>query len=285
MGRLTQRRRRAAKRNQRASGARFNLAAAYLPWRAVAGAASGLLLTIALAIAVPHAAEWVRSHPYFQLRTIDVYGNRRLPKEAIVQFASVSVGESVWDFSVRNLQRRLDAHPWIQRVTVRREIPGRLVIHVTERKPIAIVRFDELYFVDRRGHILGPLGPDDSRDLPIITGLEEGADRAFAPVALPRTAQLLRWCERRGCIEDMSEVHVDREDGVTMFPMTANVAVELGWGHWSEKLRRSARVFAAWEGQLDRLASIDLSFAEMVVVRLREESPPRNAVKKRGRKV
>jgi cell division septal protein FtsQ len=180
---------------------------------------------------------------------------------------------------------RLDTHPWIQRVTVRRELPGRLVIDVTERKPIAIVRFDELHFVDRRGHLLGPLGPEDNRNLPIITGLEEGADRAFAPVALPRTAQLLRWCERRGCIDDMSEVHIDRENGVTMFPMTARVAVQLGWGHWSEKLRRSARVLAAWEGQLDRLASIDVSFNEMVVVRLREQGPPAQPMAARARRV
>lgn len=284
MERLKQRQRRGMKRNVQAKGRR-RLPIARLPWRAIAGAASGVLLALALIAGAPRAAEWVRSHPYFLLQTIDVHGNRRLPKEAILEFASISVGQSVWDFSARSLRMRLDAHPWIQRVTVRRELPGRLVIDVTERKPIAIVRFDELHFVDRRGHLLGPLGPEDNRNLPIITGLEEGADRAFAPVALPRVAQLLRWCERRGCIDDMSEVHIDREDGVTMFPMTARVAVQLGWGHWSEKLRRSARVLAAWEGQLDRLASIDVSFSEMVVVRLREESPPAQPMAMRARRV
>jgi cell division protein FtsQ len=258
---------------------------ARLPRRAAAGAASALVLTVALVAAVPHAAAWVRSHPYFLLQTIDVYGNRRLSKEAILEHIAVRVGESIWNFSARKLQMRLDAHPWIQRATVERELPGRVVIRVTERNPIAIVRFEELHFVDRRGHVLGPLGPEDSRDLPIITGLEEGANRAFAPVALPRMAQLLRWCERRGCIDDMSEVHIDRENGVTMFPMATKVAVQLGWGRWSEKLRRSARVFAAWEGQLDRLASIDVSLAGMVVVRVREGNPPAQGVVAGGRKV
>jgi cell division protein FtsQ len=258
---------------------------ARLPRRAAAGAFSALMLTVALVAAAPYAAQWVRSHPYFLLQTIDVHGNRRLSKEAILEHIAVRVGESIWNFSARNLQMRLNAHPWIQRATVERELPARVVIRVTERNPIAIVRFEELHFVDRRGHVLGPLGPEDSRDLPIITGLEEGANRAFAPVALPRMAQLLRWCERRRCIDDMSEVHIDRENGVTMFPMAANVAVQLGWGRWSEKLKRSARVFAAWKGQLDRLASIDVSLAGMVVVRVREGNAPAQTVVTRGRKV
>lgn len=243
-------------------------------WRALAGGLSGLALTIGFLIVAPRAGFWVKEHPYFLVQAIEVRGNGRLSDEEILDSAAVRIGQSLWDVSLRRMGMRLEAHPWIQRARVRRYLPARLVIEVTERKPIAIVRFDELHYVDRRGSVLGPLSPEDSRDLPIITGLEEGAGRAFAPLALPRTAQLLRWCERRGCIDEMSEVFIDREDGVTMFPIGAKVAVHLGWGHWSDKLSRSARVFAAWEGRLDQLAFIDVSLEAVVVVRTREPEEP-----------
>jgi hypothetical protein len=70
-----------------------------------------------------------------------------------------------------------------------------------------------------------------------------------------------------------------------MFPIGANVAVHLGWGHWNEKLTRSARVFAAWEGRLDQLAVIDVSFEKMVIVRRREAGEPAQRPPKGERRV
>jgi hypothetical protein len=133
--------------------------------------------------------------------------------------------------------------------------------------------------------VLGPLGSEDSRDFPMVTGLEQGAQRAFAPIGLPRTAQLLRWCERRGTIDQLSEVHVDREAGITMFPADVNIAVELGWGRWREKLSRSTRVFAAWQDRLDQLATVDVSFPEMVIVRLRDGRQVKERPAKSARRI
>jgi cell division protein FtsQ len=191
----------------------------------------------------------------------------------------------VWDVSPNVVRTRLHTHPWIQRATVRRDGPGRIVIEVRERKPMAIVRFEELHYVDRRGHVLGVLAADDSRNLPMITGLEDDIHRAYAPVALPRIAQLLRWCERRGSIDELSEIHVDREEGVTMYPLENDVAVRLGWGRWREKLNRSARVFAAWKGRMEHLAGIDVSLPETVIVRPREDSEPAQRPAKAGRRI
>ena len=76
------------------------------------------------------------------------------------------------------------------------------------------------------------------------------------------------------CFDAISEVHVDPEKGITVFPLRTAVAVVLGWGGWREKLARSARVFAAWDGQVERLEQVDVSFRRTVVVKLREENHP-----------
>jgi cell division protein FtsQ len=252
---------------------------------AAAGALSGVVLFLVVVFAAPPIWSSVKTHPYFLIGSVEVEGNLRISDDEITALAGVRAGQSLWDMSARTIVFRVEAHPWVQKARVRIEAAGRTVIEVDERKPIAIVRFDELYYVDRRGHVLGPLNREDSRNFPMITGLEEGTQRAFAPVALPRTAQLLRWCERRRTINDLSEVHVDREAGITLFPADVNVAVELGWGRWTEKLNRSARVFAAWQERLDRLAAIDVSLPEQVIVRLRQEDKKQERQAKTGRRI
>jgi cell division protein FtsQ len=240
-----------------------------MPGRGAAGALSGLVFALAVVIAAPRVWTWLKSHPYFAVTSVEIEGNLRTSDADILALADLHSGASAWDVSPSLIGARLGTHPWIHRASVRREGTGRIVIEVRERQPIAIVRFDQLHYVDRRGRVLGPLGDDDSRNLPMITGLEGDARRAYAPVALPRIAQLLRWCERRGSIDELSEIHVDRDEGVTMFPLENNVAVRLGWGRWREKLGRSVRILEAWKGRLDQLADIDVSLPETVIVRPR----------------
>jgi len=219
---------------------------------------------------LPTVLGTLKSHPYFAVAQIDVDGNRRLPRTEILQWAGVHEGMSAWDAAPRTLRLRLQQHPWIARVRVQREFPRRVMITVQERHPVAIAQLTELHYVDGSGHLLGPLRDDDSRDLPIITGVNAVDDR-FTMIAVHRASQLLRWCARVGCCDALSEVHVDRDRGATLMLRRPAVAVVLGWGSWRDKLARSARVLAAWAGQSGRLAVVDVSFRDLVVVRLRDE--------------
>ncbi len=235
---------------------------------------------------VPSGVHQVKSHPYFALGELEVEGNRRLSRQEVLQWAGVAAGTSIWDAAPDVVRLRLQSHPWVRRASVQRAFPNRMTISVRERRPVAIARLEELSYIDRGGNVLGPLRADDSRDFPLITGLGDAEDQAFATIGLHRALQLLRLCERLSCFDAVSEVSVDRYRGVTVFPLRTAVAVVLGWGSWREKLARSARVFAAWEGQVGRLAAVDVSFRDQVVVKLREERPV-SAVRasKRGMRV
>ena len=251
------------------------------------GALCGISLAAAFWFGVPWVLQRARSHPYFALATIAVDGNRRLSRDEILQWAGISEGTSIWDAPAGVVRMRLQSHPWIERVVVDRELPRRLRIEVQERRPVAVAQLDELDYVDGTGHILGPLRDDDSRDFPIITGLDGAASPGFAGIGVHRALQLLRCCERLGCVNAISEIHVDRYRGVTIFPLRPAVAVVLGWGSWRGKLARLDRVLAAWEGQVARLARIDLSFRDVVIVKLRDDytHPAAGRSLKRGLRV
>ncbi len=251
-----------------------------------AAAACGVSLACGLWFGVPWGLHRITAHQYFALTTIEIDGNRRVDRGEVLQWAGVYEGRSVWGAAPGIVRARLLSHPWIREAQVQREFPNRLTITLQERRPVAIVLVDGPRYVDRFAHVLGPLRDDDSRDYPIISGLDGAEAADFATIGMHRALQLLRWCERLHSLDAVSEIHVDRQRGVTVFPRRTAVAVVLGWGHWREKLQRSARVFAAWEGQVDRLTAVDLSFRDLVVVRLRAEPHPTAArPPKRGTKV
>jgi cell division protein FtsQ len=229
----------------------------------------GIGLALGLWSAAPDGWQSFKGHPYFSVVVIEVDGHARLSREAVLAAAGVHEGMSIWDASPVILRWRLQENPWIERARVKRTFPDRLAIRLLERRPMALVQLGTLTYVDRRGNLLGPLRDDDSRDFVIITGLTE-AGVEFGQVGLHRALKLLRLCERLDGCAALSEARVDRKQGLTLFPMHSRVAVHLGWGRWRDKLERSARVLTAWEGQLERLAVVDVSFRDIAVVRLRD---------------
>ncbi|HVM97050.1 MAG TPA: FtsQ-type POTRA domain-containing protein, partial [Candidatus Acidoferrales bacterium] len=246
----------------------------------------GVSASLAVFFGAPPGWRAIKRHPYFAVDGIELSGNRRLNREDVLQLAGWHSGMSVWDASPSDARLRLASNPWIEWVSVERQLPRHLGIRVRERRPMAIVQIGGLQYVDRGGRVLGPLRDDDSRDLPIITGIDSIDSKSFGAVALHRALQLVHWCERLRCFDTISEVRVDREAGITVFPLKTAVPVVLGWGGWREKLVRSARVFAAWQGQTDRLAQIDVSYHNQVVVRLRDDKRPSNGrPSKRGTRV
>jgi cell division protein FtsQ len=245
----------------------------------------GIALAAGLRFGIPRVAQHIRAHPYFALAVIDIDGNRRLTPSEVLDWAGVSEGTSAWDAAPDLVRLRLQSNPWIRRASVEREFPRRLKITVAERRPAAIVRLSELSYVDRDGHVLGALRDEDSRDFPLITGLED-VPPALMPIRVHRVLRFLRLSERMRRLGAVSEVHVDPRRGLTVFPLHTAVAVVVGWGGWREKLARSARVLAAWEGQVGRLSAVDVSFRDLVVVKLREERHPAAVrVRKRGLRV
>lgn len=235
------------------------------------GAIAGVVL--ALVYGAPAAVAWVKHHPYFAVEEITVRGQRRVTRDEVMAWAGIRFGASAWDLDPPLMKERLESEPWVQSADVRVEMPKRVIITIHERKPMAIARLDTLYYVDRRGHLIGPLRDEDSRDYPVITGIDGERSVERARGALPKVAQLVRWCERRKCFDAISEVRVESDHSMTVYPMRPPVAVVFGWGQWREKLLRLGRVLEAYKGNESQLATVDLSNRGIVVVKMKDGVP------------
>ncbi|MCX8073162.1 MAG: FtsQ-type POTRA domain-containing protein [Candidatus Binatia bacterium] len=242
--------------------------------RTLVRASAVILLVLALALSSQHAPPLlnsVRHHPYFRVSTVEIEGNRRVPREQLVEWIHWQDDVSIWDIDPDTLTARLAQHPWVRGATVQRIFPRRVRIQVRERRPVALVQVAKGFqYVDRTGKVLGPVHSGEAPDLPIISGVDQFKERELSSLHVHRALQLLRICERLQCFDSISQVQIGRK-GLVVIPVRNRVAVVLGWGGFAEKLRRSARVFAMWEGQVDRLRVLDLSFPKVAVLKVAPE--------------
>jgi hypothetical protein len=176
---------------------------------------------------------------------------------------------------------RLATNGWVRSATVRRQLPDRVVLHVREHRPVAILAVaDErpgLYYLAANGRIFAPVGRGDARDLPFVTGLARkdvaGGD-AFGPRAVRRALALLRQAARYPQVGTVSELHVDRESGLTLMPTRPALPIEMGWAGHDAKLARVAEVLPLWAGREGELRSVSCAFEDQVVLRTRAARTP-----------
>jgi cell division protein FtsQ len=243
------------------------------PLRAFAITAAAGLVGVAAAQGLRHrgaALQVVREHPYFRVERIEIQGAGALVSESeLRQWLGVQEGDSLWRSTPEAIEARLESHAMLRSATARRVFPGTLRIRVEERRPVAVAVLDGLYYLDSDGNSFGPLGEDHGRDFPVFTGIAGGVD-GHRRWALRRALQLI---ESNGAGEiDLasSELHLDPDDGLILFPAHPRVPIYLGWQAWELRLERAGRVLRSWGESAGKLAQVDLRFRDQVVVRLRQ---------------
>ena len=133
-------------------------------WRAV---------SIVAAIVVLLATPWWGPHvlsqlSFFHVRHVEVSGQRYLQPDDVLKRLRIDTSTSVWT-DLGALELRVKTHPQVKAVTIDRNLPGTLVVHVTENLPIAYVAaVGGLRAVDADGRFL-PIDPSRiAIDLPVL---------------------------------------------------------------------------------------------------------------------
>ena len=91
----------------------------------------------------------------FDVRKIQISGNKRIPTARIAKLAGVSTKTNIFDMRTAEVVRRVRTEPWIASVQVRRELPLTIRIAVTERQASAVVNMTgRFYLVDRAANVI-----------------------------------------------------------------------------------------------------------------------------------
>jgi len=216
------------------------------------------------------AAAFVFNNSYFSVREIQVRGGDKVGGSEIVAITGLKHGMNLWNVDAVAIEKKVLRHPWVRHVLVRREFPRRVVIDVEERRPSAVVALGKLYYVDADGLLFSEVGEGEKNDFPLLTGLRADELASSGPELRRRLQEAMRLGElmqRDG--RPLSEIHFEAPDQIVLYGSGLPIALHMGWGDWQEKIQRLDRVLALWKGHEERLASLDMSFRDQVVARLR----------------
>lgn len=137
------------------------------------------LASLALAVLAAAGLAALLVAPVFQVRRIDVSGNRRLTAGDVVAAAGLQHPGSVFQVDPGRLERRLTATTWVRAASVSAELPDRVRIRVDEWQPSAVYRAagGPAWYLSTEAVALGPAG-DDTSSLLDIDGPAQPAPRA-----------------------------------------------------------------------------------------------------------
>ncbi len=134
-------------------------------------------------LALPFAAREVARHlSFFRARTVEIEGARYIAPDQIVSRMRVDTAASIWD-DAAGWERRIASHPQVREVRISRQLPGTLVVHITEVPPVALVPGGAgLTPYDASGRPL-PIDPTAvDLDLPVVPARDVAALRLLGEV-------------------------------------------------------------------------------------------------------
>jgi cell division protein FtsQ len=225
-----------------------------------------------------HVYAHLLENPSFRVREVEVTGCQKIPRESLLSLASIEGMPNLFTLRLKEIARRLEAHPWIEGVRVEKAFPNKILIAVEERKPIAILQLEDLYYVDAKGVVFSRVGEGDGYNYPFLTGLTRQAMEKESDESkrLILSALDLLWSvekERRFPLGEISEIHVDQASGIQCFSKAGGIEVQMGWDRFPEKLQRLSLVWDDLQKKGVSAVRIDCSDINRMVVRCSDVNP------------
>ena len=219
---------------------------------------------------------WVYGHllgdPYFRVREVEVEGGRKMTKETLHSLTVMEGMPNLFSVNLKKVVKRLESHPWIDQVRVKKVFPNKILIQVEERKPMAIIQLGELYYIDTHGEIFSPVGDKDDYNYPYLTGLTRQfleKEPVEAKHLIMKALELLKIVEQEKVppLKELSEIHMEKTFGIQCFTKAEGVEVRMGWDHFGEKLKRLSLIWSDFRKRGFSAVSIDCSDLKRMVVR------------------
>ena len=219
---------------------------------------------------------WVYGHllgdPHFRVREVEVEGSRKMTKETLLSLTMTEGMPNLFSVNLQKVVKRLESHPWIEQVRVRKVFPDKILIQVEERKPMAIIQLGELYYIDTQGEIFSPVGDKDEYNYPYLTGMDRQfleKDPVEAKRLITKALELLKIVEqeKRSPLKELSEIHMERTFGIQCFTKAEGVEVRMGWDQFGEKMERLSLIWSDLRKRGCSAVFIDCSDLKRMVVK------------------
>ncbi len=200
------------------------------------------------------------ANPQFILRAIVVENTGSvLSREEILKYAGLRKGQNLFKINLKAVRANLELLPEVKRVEVRRQLPDRMTIRLTERVPVARLAAPrdmrwETYAIDEEGFVMSlnpAAGADDGSrgagnspadSMPLITGAKISDLRVGNAVTSPEIFQaleLIHKCEitTLNAMVEVESIDVSRSH-MLVVETSGGMRLKIGLDFMEQNLRR-----------------------------------------------
>jgi cell division protein FtsQ len=231
------------------------------------------LLLLSLLLFASHSVyDQLLEDPYFCVKEVEIKGCQKIPQEYLLGLAQIEGMPNLFTIALGEVSKRLESHPWIEEVRVRKIFPNKIFIQVEERKPVAILQLEDPYYIDNKGVIFAPVGDRDGYNYPFLTGLTRQTlerEPEESKRLIMKALELLENLKQRRVspLEEISEIHMEKAFGIECFTKNEGIGVRMGWDRFGEKLRRLSIVWSDLRKRGITPVSIDCTDLKKMVVK------------------
>jgi cell division protein FtsQ len=212
--------------------------------------------------------------PYFKIKGVEITGCKKVSRSELLKKMGITEETNILDLNLRKINQEIERIPWVERASIRRRLPDRLVVRIWEQEPRVLIHLDHLYYLNRAGKAFKKTQPGDDLNFPVITGLSKEAffqETQRTREVVMRVLEILDFIEQNKVpfdLSQVSEIQVDGGDGLSLLVNQGNLKINLGLSSYQEKFRRLNVVREDLEkrGKWKRVKWIDLDLGDRVVV-------------------
>ncbi len=236
------------------------------------------VIIFALILLMQRIMLFLKSTHIFGINNIVIEGNKILTTNEILQAGELINIKNIFEVNLKELEKKLELHPRIKYVSVKRKLPNILLISIKERNPIALVNVKEeilykLYEVDKEGYVIGGGDRISNFDLPVITGItsekiilgEKINDKNLIKI-LDILAKVNKKIYNFGRL--IAELHIDNSTGgaeLTIILNEKNIPVFFGNKILLEKFLKLNSFITVVFKQLNTIEYIDFKYNDIVI--------------------
>jgi cell division protein FtsQ len=236
------------------------------------GVGAGLLTVIAGAYQFD---EFLASDARFVLpaANLTIEGLAYTPRAEAVRVFESDFGRSVYLAPLGARRSSLKTIDWVADATVLRRWPNRLVVRLTERKPVAFLMLrrvnapgSDIALIDGEGVVLR-LPPRARFSLPVLAGIARNDTLATRHARVEQVKELLS--EVRGYAGRISEIDVTDPDNISVTELAQGRAVRLLLGNqnFSARLNNFMNHFPDISRRLPNARTFDLRLDDHITAR------------------
>jgi cell division protein FtsQ len=228
---------------------------------------------------VPRVWDFLKKQEKFRLEQIEFANCEHLDQNELRALLPELKGTNLFVIELKQLEKALQQHLWIEGVCIERQLPHKLVISIIEREPVALINTKPLLAVDKSGLLLPLKNWQGVLDLPLIRHSRKGRLTQGSTLDSETETQALHHLERmRRQIPEVwqliSEMAWNSKGELVFYSSGSRTKIVLGIDpNWRQFLNfYSFFIYEGGQSGIKNIELVDLRFNGQVIVRRKNES-------------